>query len=211
MELVPEDLARFFEEVNPLLDERQRRLVAGAVARALGRGGTTRVAEASGMSRSTVTTGTREIASGAGRSERVRAPGAGRKFLVDEQPGLLQELDDLVSPDARGDPMSPLRWTAKSTENLAKALREKGCSISADTVGRLLNAMGYSLQAPAKQLEGSQHPDRDAQFCYIKDLVTERLAARQPVVSIDCKKKVRHEVARSERTRRSEVRPMPAV
>ncbi len=141
------------------------------------------------MSRNTVLSGMKEIASGAGPSDRVRAPGAGRRFLIDEQPGLLQDLDDLVEPESRGDPMSALRWTSKSTENLAGALRDKGYRISADSVGRLLKAMDYSLQAPAKQLEGSQHPDRDAQFRYLNGLVAERLGTGEPVVSIDCKKK----------------------
>jgi Rhodopirellula transposase DDE domain len=189
VELSPEGLRGFFEEVNPLLDERQRRLVAGAMARALGRGGPTRVAEASGLSRSTVIAGVKEMTAGAGPSDRVRSLGAGRRFLIDEQPGLLQELDDLVEPEARGDPMSPLRWTAKSTENLAEALRGRGYQISADTVGRLLRAMDYSLQAPAKQLEGAQHPDRNEQFNYINRLAGERLGASEPVISIDCKKK----------------------
>jgi hypothetical protein len=189
VELSLEGLRGFFEEVNPLLDERQRRLVAGAMARSLGRGGPTRVAEASGLSRSTVISGVKEMEAGAEPSDRVRASGAGRRFLIDEQPGLLQELDDLVEPEARGDPMSPLRWTAKSTENLAKALVERGFRISADTVGRLLKAMAYSLQAPAKQLEGAGHPDRNEQFNYINGLAGERLAASEPVVSIDCKKK----------------------
>ncbi len=189
MELSPDGLRAFFDEVKPLLDERQRRLVAGAMARSLGRGGATRVAEASGLSRSTVITGAKEMAAGAGPSDRVRGPGAGRRFLIDEQPGVLQELDDLVEPESRGDPMSPLRWTAKSTENLARALVAKGYRISADTVGRLLKAMDYSLQAPAKQLEGTQHPDRDGQFRYLNGLAAERLASAEPVVSIDCKKK----------------------
>ena len=189
MELPVEGLQGFFNEVGPFLDERQRRLVAGALARSLGRGGPTRVAEAAGMSRNTVLSGMKEIASGAGPSDRVRAPGAGRRFLIDEQPGLLQDLDDLVEPESRGDPMSALRWTSKSTENLAGALRDKGYRISADSVGRLLKAMDYSLQAPAKQLEGSQHPDRDAQFRYLNGLVAERLGTGEPVVSIDCKKK----------------------
>ena len=185
----PEGLKEFFEAVSPLLDERQRRLVAGALAKALGRGGPTRVAEASGLSRNTVISGAREIEGGAGPSERVRAPGAGRRFLIDEQPGLLQELDDLVEPTTRGDPMSPLRWTAKSTENLARALVDKGFAVSADTVGRLLKAMDYSLQAPATQLEGAQHPDRNAQFEYINTLASPRLASDSPVISVDTKKK----------------------
>jgi len=189
VELSPEALKEFFAAVKPLLDERQRRLVAGALAKVLGRGGPTRVAEASGLSRNTVIGGVREIEGGAGPSDRVRAPGAGRRFLIDEQPGLLQELDDLVEPTARGDPMSPLRWTAKSTENLARALVAKGFKVSADTVGRLLKAMDYSLQAPAKQLEGTQHPDRNAQFNYINTLTAQRLASNTPVISVDTKKK----------------------
>ncbi len=155
----------------------------------LGRGGPTRVAEASGLSRNTVMSGGREIEAGAAPSDRVRAPGAGRRFLIDEQPDLLQELDDLVEPTARGDPMSPLRWTAKSTENLARALVAKGFKVSADTVGRLLKAMDYSLQAPAKQIEGAQHPDRNGQFEYINTLTTQRLGSDTPVISVDAKKK----------------------
>lgn len=184
-----EGLRVFFEAVNPLLDERQRRLVAGAMARALGRGGQTRVAEASGLSRNTVIAGAKEVAGGAELSDRVRAPGAGRRFLIDKQPGLLVELDDLVEPGSRGDPTSPLRWTSKSTENLARALVAKGFKISADTVGRLLKSMGYSLQAPVKKLEGSQHPDRNAQFEYINKLSKRALRGRSPVISVDTKKK----------------------
>jgi len=188
VELSPEGLTEFFSAVSPLLDERQRRLVAGALAKALGRGGPTRVAEASGMSRNTVIGGAREMEGGAEPSERVRAPGAGRRFLIDEQPDLLHELDDLVEPTTRGDPMSPLRWTAKSTENLARALVAKGFRVSADTVGRLLKAMDYSLQAPAKQLEGAQHPDRNRQFEYINSLTRQRLGSDSPVISVDTKK-----------------------
>ena len=189
MELSAEGLREFFESVVPVLDERQRRLVAGGVARALGRGGPTRVSEASGLSRNTVVAGVKELAAGAEASERVRAPGAGRRFLIDEQPGLLVALDDLVEPTARGDPMSPLRWTSKSTENLARALVAKGFRVSADTVGRLLKAMDYSLQAPAKQLEGAQHADRNEQFEYINTLSSKQLASGNPVISVDTKKK----------------------
>lgn len=189
MDLSAEDLSGFFESVVPLLDERQRRLVAGAMATALGRGGPTRVTEATGLSRNTVISGVRALEAGAGPSDRVRAPGAGRRFLIDEQPGLLQDLDDLVEPESRGDPMSPLRWTAKSTETLAAALVDSGYQISADTVGNLLKEMDYSLQAPAKQLEGTQHPDRDAQFAYINKTAGQRLRAKQPVISCDTKKK----------------------
>lgn len=189
MELTSEAVAEVFSTLSLLLDERQRRLLAGSMAKAFGRGGATFVAKAAGMSRNTVISGMREVEAGPEPSDRVRAVGAGRRFLIDEQPGLLQELDDLVEPEARGDPMSPLRWTAKSTERLAGVLVAKGFKISADSVGRLLKAMGYSLQAPSKQLEGLQHPDRDAQFRLINDWAAERVAAGEPVISIDTKKK----------------------
>jgi hypothetical protein len=189
VELALEDLTRFFEEVMPLLDERQRRLVAGAMAAVLGRGGPTRVTEASGLSRNTVISGMRELEAGAGPSDRVRAPGAGRRMLIDEQPGLLDELDGLVDPESRGDPMSPLRWTAKSMESLARALVAEGFRVSPDTVGSLLRMLEFSLQAPAKELEGKQHPDRDGQFRYINKLAGQRLRAKQPVISVDTKKK----------------------
>ncbi len=142
------------------------------------------------MSRNTVITGTSEIISGAATaSERVRRHGGGRKRLIDKDPNLLLELDDLVSPDARGDPMSPLRWTAKSTYHLADALGVKGFDISARTVGDLLAEMGYSLQGTSKQKEGAHHVDRDAQFHYINDTAGRFLADGQPVISVDAKKK----------------------
>jgi transposase len=189
VELTVEDLTTYFDHVLPFLDERQRRLAAGAMALSLGRGGPTRVSEATGMSRNTVITGAREIESGAEPSDRVRAPGAGRRPLIEEQPGLLEEIEALVDPESRGDPMSPLRWTAKSTDALAGALVDMGFQISPDTVGSVLKDLGFSLQATSKQIEGSQHPDRDAQFRYINDLAAKRLRARQPVISIDTKKK----------------------
>ena len=142
-------------------------------------------------------------------SPRVRREGGGRKALIDKAPDLLLELDDLVSPDARGDPMSPLRWTSKSTYHLAEALSAKGFDISPRTVGGLLGEMGYSLQATSKQKEGAQHVDRDAQFHHINDTAVSFMSDGQPVISVDTKKKLRHEVARSERARRSEARPMP--
>jgi hypothetical protein len=185
-----EGLAEFFSVVMPLLDERQRRVVAGATARMLGRGGVTAVSEAGSMSRNTVITGGREIASGkATVNPRVRREGAGRKRLIDRDPNLLLELDDLVSPEARGDPMSPLRWTAKSTYRLADALGAKGFDISPKTVGDLLAEMGYSLQGTSKQKEGAQHVDRDAQFRYINESAGRFLVAGQPVISVDAKKK----------------------
>ncbi|MGH9044206.1 MAG: ISAzo13 family transposase [Acidimicrobiales bacterium] len=173
----------------PLLDERQRRALAGAHAAALGRGGIAAVSRTSGMSLATVQKAVGEVAAGLDPDAPVRRPGAGRKRLIDKDPDLLLNLDDLVEPEARGDPMCPLRWTSKSTGHLAEALSSMGHSVSADTVGRLLAEMGFSLQALAKQREGSQHPDRDAQFVYLSGQVAEHLRAGEPVISVDTKKK----------------------
>jgi len=188
VELSEEGLAGFFSTTFPLLDERQRRLMAAAMVEVLGRGGQARVAEATGMSRNTLITGTAELAGGAGPSERVRRPGGGRKKAIDVDPDLLVVLDSLVEPESRGDPMSPLRWTAKSTRALAAELKRLGHQASADLVGRLLHYMGYSLQANAKVTEGAQHPDRNSQFEYINAQAGEHLGTGQPVISVDCKK-----------------------
>ena len=190
MEVTEDGLEEFFSVISPLLDERQRRVVAGATARLLGRGGTTVVAWAAGMSRNTVTTGATEIETGdAGPEVRVRRVGGGRKQAIDKDPNLLLELDDLVSPEARGDPMSPLRWTSKSTYKLADALRTKGFDVGPTTVRELLHEMGYSLQGTSKQKEGAQHVDRDAQFHHINDSAAAFVADGQPVISVDAKKK----------------------
>ena len=189
MEVSEEALAQMFAMLTPHLDERRKRLLAGAQARALGRGGIAAVARASGMSRSTVQSGVREVNEGAEPSGRVRRPGAGRPRLIDKDPDLLLELDDLVSPEARGDPMSPLLWTAKSTYQLADALAGKGFTVSPNTVGDLLANMGYSLQGTSRQKEGRQHVDRDAQFAYINSTAGSFLAAGEPVISVDTKKK----------------------
>src|SRR6266516_2175711 len=187
MELTEEALAAMFAVVSPHLDERQRRLLAGAQARALGRGGIAAVARASRMARSTVELGTAEIDQGAEPAGRVRRSGAGRPKATDRDPGLLAALDALVEPTARGDPQSPLRWTCKSTRNLADELTAQGHPVSAKTVARLLAGMDYSLQAPSKQVEGAQHPDRDGQFGYLNEQAKAHLAAGQPVISVDTK------------------------
>jgi hypothetical protein len=140
------------------------------------------------MSRSTVQVALSELGSGAQVSERVRRAGAGRKKLVDTDPGLAKALDDLVEPTARGDPMSPLRWTAKSLRTLADELTRQGHPVGASKVGQLLRGLGYSLQAPAKEVEGAAHEDRNAQFGHINDEATEHLDAGQPVISIDTKR-----------------------
>lgn len=173
----------------PHLNERQRRVVTGALAEALGRGGQQFVVGAAGISTSTMSKAVREVRAGIEPSDRQRAPGAGDKPAIDKQPGLLEALDELVHPDTRGNPMSPLRWTLKSTYELARELSSRGFRVSAELVRRLLHQMGYSLQATAKQNEGTQHPDRNAQFEYLNRLASEYLDAGDPVISVDTKKK----------------------
>ncbi len=173
----------------PYLNERQRRLFLAVEARALGHGGVARVARAAGVSRPTIQQGLQELAGSGVPTERVRRAGGGRKALTERNPALLTDLEALVDPDTRGDPMSPLRWTCKSTRQLAGALQERGHRVGYRTVAALLDHAGYSLQAAAKTLEGTQHPDRDAQFRYLNDQVKAFLAAGQPVVSVDAKKK----------------------
>jgi len=189
VELGEEGLAQFFSLTSPFLDERQRRLLAASMVEVLGRGGQARVAEATGMSRNTLIAGAKDLAEGPILGERVRRPGAGPKHKIDLDPELLVVLDSLVEPESRGDPMSPLRWTLKSTRVLAAELTRLGHKVGANLVGDLLHYMGYSLQANAKVTEGAQHVDRDGQFRYINDAAAEHLAARQPVISVDCKKK----------------------
>jgi transposase len=178
-----------FARILPHLGERQRRLLCGAVAGALGHGGVTRVAELAAVSVPTVLGGARELDDPPDPYGRTRREGGGPKRLADTQPGLLEALDRLVDPDTRGDPESPLRWTCKSTRQLADALCAQGFKVSDDTVGRLLKEQGYTLQRTRKTLEGAQHPDRDAQFRYVNEQAREHLAAGQPVVSVDTKKK----------------------
>ena len=189
MELSEEALTRFFSLTSPFLDERERRLLAASMVEVLGRGGQARVAEATGMSRNTLIDGAKDLAGRPVLSDRVRRPGAGPKRKIDLNPELLVMLDSLVEPESRGDPMSPLRWTLKSTRVLAAELTRLGHKVGANLVGELLHNMGYSLQANAKVTEGAQHPDRDGQFRYINDRAAEHLGSGQPVISIDCKKK----------------------
>ncbi len=189
MEASREELVEFFETVLPHLNEVQRRVVSGSIARALGRGGKTAVAEASGLSRNTVTKAVAEVIVGIEPSGRLRPPGGGDKPAIEKQAGLLEALDELVYPDTRGTPMSSLRWTLKSTYVLARELTSQGYQVSAELVRRLLHQMGYSLQAPAKKIEGSSHPDRDGQFRHLNQQVNEQLAAGEPVISVDTKKK----------------------
>jgi hypothetical protein len=196
-----------FRALAPRLDEATLRLWAAAEARSLGRGGVSAVAKVVGLSRTTVYAGLAEIenaaiAKGKGRREvsaqaaalaapgqRIRAPGGGRKRLVDSDASLLSDLDALVEPTSRGDPMSPLRWTCKSTTRLAAELAQRGHQVSQRTVCDLLAQLNYSLQSVRKTREGGQHPDRDAQFQYIAAMVKKFQRQRQPVISVDTKKK----------------------
>jgi transposase len=178
-----------FGVILPHLDERQRRLVMGAEARALGHGGIRAVARAAGVREATVSLGVRELEAGAEPLGRVRRPGGGRKRAADTDPGLRPALLALVEPDERGDPCSPLRWTVKSTRKLAAELARQGHPAGADTVGDLLREEGFSLQGNAKALEGKAHPDRDAQFRYLNEQVKDHQGTGDPVISVDAKKK----------------------
>ena len=188
-------IAAKFASLKPLLDERARRLWAAVEARALGRGGISVVAEATGLARATIRAGLQELALPVPATgpqpptERLRRPGGGRKPLGTRDPHLLQALETLVDPVTRGDPMSLLRWTCKSAVQLAAALQTQGHPVSERTVNRLLHDLGYSLQSNRKTLEGRSHPDRDAQFQYINRRAKAFQKQGQPVVSVDTKKK----------------------
>ena len=182
-------LAATLAEVAPVLDERARRLLLGAGARRLGRGGIKLIAAATGAAADTVSKGAAELDAGIVADGRVRAKGAGRKPAEQTDPDLWPALDRLVDPETRGDPRSPLRWTTKSTVKLADELTAQGHPVAPTTVARLLKDHDYSLQGNAKTIEGKQHPDRDAQFHYLGDQVSAFLAAGLPVISVDTKKK----------------------
>jgi hypothetical protein len=182
-----------FELLEWVLDERQRRLLVAAEAKVLGRGGISTVAKATGLSRETIRVGLAELEaartaeSGTVPTKRVRRTGGGRKKEQDTT--LLTDLEKLVDPVTRGDPQSPLRWTCKSLRALAAELQARGHRVSHVVIGGLLKDIGYSLQTNAKILEGGEHPDRNAQFEYINACITTALAAGEPVISVDTKKK----------------------
>jgi len=186
---IEESLAAKFAALFPHLDERQRRLTMGAEARVLGHGGVAVVARAAGVSRVTVTGGVRELEAGDEPLGRTRRVGGGRKSVTTTDPGVRAALLALVEPESRGDPESPLRWTTKSLRHLADELGEAGHQVSAPTVAGLLRGENFSLQGNAKTIEGGRHPDRDAQFAHINAAAEEHIAAGQPVISVDGKKK----------------------
>ena len=191
------DLCAKYQALASRLDEATLRLWAATEARSLGRGGVSAVAEASGLSRTTIYAGLEELKARRPRRSvtptepvaRIRAPGGGRKKLTTKDPTLLRALEALVEPVTRGDPQSPLRWTCKSTTRLAAELNRRKHRVSQRTVYDLLAQLDYSLQSTRKTREGAQHPDRDAQFTYIARVVKEFQAAGQPVISVDTKKK----------------------
>ena len=179
-----------FRALLPAMDERHRRLWAGTEARALGRGGIAIVARATGLARNTIVRGLVELAQKKTLSpSRIRCPGAGRKRTTLRVPGLTTALEELVEPVTRGDPESPLRWTCKSTRHLAEELNTQGYEVSHTLVAGLLHDLEYSLQANRKTLEGTGHPDRNAQFEHINEVVKAQLKRNQPAISVDTKKK----------------------
>jgi hypothetical protein len=189
MSLITE-LALKLRSVWPLLDERTRRIMAANEAIGLGYGGVSMVRRACGLSRKAITKGIREIQKGDCPAEgRIRREGAGRKNLTVTDPALLEALERLIEPGTRGDPESPLRWICKSTRTVAEELRRQQHPISYVKVAQLLHAQDYSLQSNRKTEEGQDHPDRDAQFRHINRQVKRALAAGQPVISVDTKKK----------------------
>jgi transposase len=180
-----------FEALEPLLDERGRRRFAAAEARSAGRGGILAVSKITGVARSTIGRALKELLGEAPPPprDRVRRHGGGRKPLTALDPTLLPDLQKLLDPVTRGDPMSPLRWSAKSLGKLAGELQAQGHRVSPNVVSKLLKQLGFSLQANRKTREGADHPDRDAQFEYINTQTTAALAADEPAISVDTKKK----------------------
>lgn len=189
--MIEPTLKERFELLSPLLDERMRRLVAAVEAELLGYGGVSRVSEETGVSRRAITAGKKELKEAVKKptQERIRKKGGGRKRMTQKYPALKRELRKLVESTTRGDPESPLLWTCKSVRKLSDELKKKGYIVSHTVVSALLDDLGYSLQANAKTREGEDHPDRNAQFEYINLKIKEFQAGRQPVISVDCKKK----------------------
>jgi transposase len=194
-----------YEALSATLDERARRLLLGAEARAAGRGGQAAVARATGAAPATIRRGLAELSEDTPARGRVRRPGGGRKRTVDRDPTLLTDLEALIEPGTRGDPESALRWTTKSVRRLAAELGRAGHRVSHRLVGELLHELGYSLQANRKTLEGTKHPDRNAQFEHLNGAVQLQLALGEPVISVDTKKK---ELVGPFANRGRELRPM---
>src|SRR5665213_655489 len=186
-------LKKKYEEILPILNEKQTRLILAAEAKSMGRGGLSKVSELSGMSRVTLNIGIKELASatrpGVVKKGRIRKEGGGRKKEIEKNSEIEKVIEEIVNPHTVGDPMKALLWTSKSLRNIAGEAKKKGCNISHKLVGVILKKQGYSLQGNRKTDEGSSHEDRDLQFAYIDNLAKEFLSLNDPVISVDCKKK----------------------
>ena len=196
MDIINDDIERIrtrFKKLEWALDERLRRLFAASEAFALGRGGVTKVALATGVSRRAIHVGLKELTSEQlpveNQRNRIRKDGGGRKSVIETETGVMEALEKLVDPMSRGNPESPLRWTCKSLRNLSDELKLEGYSVSYPIVGDLLHKLGYSLQANRKMLEGGDQADRNAQFEFINEQAKQRIAEGNPVISVDTKKK----------------------
>jgi len=189
MDEVASKLRKKLSGILFLLDEKQRRLVVAAEAQALGYGGIKILSDVTGMDCKTIRRGVEELKKRKKQIGRTRIKGGGRKKLSDQVPKIKKLIEDLIEPDTRGDPESPLRWTCKSVRNIADFLQEKGYSISYKTVSSILHDLEYSLQGNKKTKEGKNHPDRDSQFKHINKTVKKFLLMKSPVISVDTKKK----------------------
>ena len=179
-----------YARLTAVLDERSRRLLVAAESQVIGRSGITAVSKATGVSRRVIRQGMAELTNPSVLpSGRVRRPGGGRKKAIDRDPALKQDWEELLESTTRGDPEAPLRWTCKSVRNLSAELKQRGHSVSHQVVADLLHELGYSLQANRKTKEGTSHPDRNAQFEHLNAQVKRYLAAKDPVISVDTKKK----------------------
>lgn len=183
------NLRKKLSGILPLLNERHRRLLAGAEALAIGYGGIKLLSDITGMTCVTIRRGAKEIKQGNKKFNRIRIEGGGRKKITEQDPKIKKIIEDLIEPDTRGDPESPLRWTIKSVRNIADFLKDKGYEISYKTVASILHDLEYSLQGNRKTKEGKNHPDRDSQFKYINKTVKAFLKMKSPVISVDTKKK----------------------
>ena len=189
-----EKILKKLEKIAPILNEKQRRIVFAAEAEQIGRGGKSKISAMTGMSRSTLNAGYNDLKSLSDNKlviekGNIRRSGGGRKKITETEPELLSALESLVEPVTRGDPESPLRWTIKSTRTLAKELTEMGFKAGKSAVAVMLDQLGYSLQSNQKRLEGSKHPDRNAQFEHINNQVKDFIHQGFPVISVDTKKK----------------------
>ena len=185
-----EQLEVRIQTVLPILDERQRRIYLAAEAKSIGKGGKSKVARLSGISRKTISNGEKD-STGLNESEntRIRKKGGGRKKTTTHFPGLLKSIEDIVSPHTMGDPMNPLKWTSKSIRKITNSLVDKGFKVCHEVTRKCLKELGYSLQSNKKTKEGGNHPDRNEQFEFINESTKKFISSKSPVISVDCKKK----------------------